>query len=262
MLLNTERQHQIAQFIREHKRATVAELSERFDVSEATIRRDLETLDSRGEIRRAHGGAVAVERAAPEPPVINRLVENEEEKRRIGQAAAQLVQDGDVIFLGSGTTTLEVARNLDDKKNLTVITNALNVINQLAGKQNITVIVTGGLFRHSELSLIGHITEQALKELRADNVIMGMRAISIEEGLTNDYLPETMTDRTIIQFAPKVILVVDHSKFGKVSTALVAPITSVQKIVTDAGISPQIVADLRARGIEVIIAPDVESEDQ
>jgi DeoR/GlpR family transcriptional regulator of sugar metabolism len=262
MLLNTERQQQIAQFIRQHKRATVVELSERFDVSEATIRRDLEKLDSEGEIRRAHGGAVAVERAAPEPPVVHRMVENEEEKRRIGQAAAQLVQDGDVIFLGSGTTTLEVARNLDDRKNLTVITNALNIVNQLAGKQNITVIVTGGLFRHSELSLIGHITEQALKELRADKVIMGMRAISIEEGLTNDYLPETMTDRTIIQFAPEVILVVDHSKFGKVSTALVAPITSVHKIVTDAGISPQIVADLRAGGMEVIVAPDVESEGQ
>jgi DeoR family transcriptional regulator of aga operon len=261
-ILNTERKQQIAQFIRERKRATVAELSERFDVSEATIRRDLEKLDSEGEIQRAHGGAVAVERAAPEPPVVHRMVENEEEKRRIGRAAAQLVQDGDVIFLGSGTTTLEVARNLDDKKNLTVITNALNVVNQLAGKQNITVIVTGGLFRHSELSLIGHIAEQALKELRADKVIMGMRAISIEEGLTNDYLPETMTDRTIIQFAPEVILVVDHSKFGKVSTALVAPITSVQKIVTDAGISPQIVADLRAGGMEVIIAPDVESEGQ
>jgi DeoR/GlpR family transcriptional regulator of sugar metabolism len=262
ILLNTERKQQIAQFIREHKRATVAELSERFDVSEATIRRDLEKLDSEGEIQRAHGGAVAVERAAPEPPVVHRMVENEEEKRRIGRAAAQLVQDGDVIFLGSGTTTLEVARNLDDKKNLTVITNALNVVNQLAGKQNITVIVTGGLFRHSELSLIGHIAEQALKELRADKVIMGMRAISIEEGLTNDYLPETMTDRTIIQFAPEVILVVDHSKFGKVSTALVAPITSVQKIVTDAGISPQIVADLRAKGMAVIVAPDVESEGQ
>jgi len=262
MLLNTGRRQQIAQFVKERKQATVAELSEHFDVSEATIRRDLEKLDSEGEIRRAHGGAVAVERAAPEPPVVHRMVENEEEKRRIGRAAAQLVQDGEVIFLGSGTTTLEVARNLDDKENLTVITNALNIANQLADKQNISMIVTGGLLRHSELSLIGHIAEQALKELRADKVIMGMRAISIEEGLTNDYLPETMTDRAIVDFSSEVILVADHSKFGKVSTALVAPVTSVNKIVTDAGTSPQIVADLRGRGIEVIVAPDLEPEDQ
>jgi len=262
MLLNTERQQQITQFIRERKRATVAELGERFGVSEATIRRDLEKLDCRGEIRRAHGGAVAAERATPEPPVVQRMVENEEEKRRIGRAAAQLVRDGEVIFLGSGTTTLEVARHLDGKKDLTVITNALNVANQLAGKQDITVIVTGGLLRHSELSLIGHITEQALRELHADKVIMGIRAVSIEEGLTNDYLLETMTDRSIIGSAPELILVADHSKFGKVSTALVAPVISVNKIVTDAGTPPQIVADLRARGIEVSVAPEVESEDQ
>jgi DeoR/GlpR family transcriptional regulator of sugar metabolism len=143
-----------------------------------------------------------------------------------------------------------------DKSNLTVITNALNIANLFAGNPNITVIVVGGLLRHSELSMIGHITEQVLKELRADKVIMGMRAISIEEGLTNDYLPETMTDRAIIQFAPEVILVADHSKFDKVSTALVAPITSVNKMVTDVDTPTQIVADLRAMGIDVIIAPD------
>jgi DeoR/GlpR family transcriptional regulator of sugar metabolism len=134
-----------------------------------------------------------------------------------------------------------------------VITNALNVVNQLASKQDITMIVTGGLFRHSELSLIGHITEQALKELRADKVIMGMRAISIEEGLTNDYLPETMTDRAIIQSAPEVILVADHSKFGKVSTALVAPITSISKIVTDTAVPAEIINTIKEFGVKVIM---------
>lgn len=262
MLLKRERQQQISQFIRQHRRATVVELSEHFGVSDATIRRDLEALNGQGQIRRAHGGAFAVERAAPEPPVVHRMVENKKEKRRIGQAAAQLIQDGEVIFLGSGTTTLEVARNLDGKKNLTVITNALNIVNQLAGKQDITVIVTGGLLRPSELSLIGYITEQVLKELYANKVIMGVRAISIAGGLTNDYLPETMTDRAIIQSASEVILVADHSKFGKISTAKVSPITRINKIVTDAGTPPQTVADLRARGIGVIVVPDVESKDQ
>lgn len=257
-MLREERKRKISQFIEENKKATVTELSELFGVSESTIRRDLEELDEQGVIQRAHGGAVVVERAAPEPPIIQRTTENEEKKKRIGEAAAELVRDGETVFLGSGTTTLEVARHLVHRSNLTVITNALNIANLFAGKPNITVIVVGGLLRHSELSMIGHITEQALKELRADKVIMGMRAISIEEGLSNDYLPETMTDRTIIQSAPEVILVADHSKFGKVSTALVAPITSVNKMVTDEGTPPQIVADLRAMGIEVIVAPDVE----
>ena len=256
-MLREERKRKISQFIKENKKATVTELSELFGVSESTIRRDLEVLDEQGVIQRAHGGAVVIERAAPEPPIIQRVVENEEVKRKIGRAAAELVRDGETVFVGSGTTTLEVARNLVERDNLTVITNALNIANFFAGKSNITVIVMGGLLRHSELSMIGHITEQVLNELHADKVIMGMRAISIEEGLTNDYLPETMTDRAIIQFAPEVILVADHTKFGKVSTALVAPVTSVSKIVTDIGTPPQIVSDLRARGVEVIVAPDV-----
>jgi len=253
-MLKVERQERILRFIKENKRATVAELSKLFGVSEATIRRDLEELDKQGVIKRAHGGAVVVERAAPEPPIIQRMTENIEEKRRIGQAAAELVRDGETVFLGSGTTTMEVARNLVDRNDLTVITNALNIANLLAGKPNITVIVVGGLLRHSELSMIGHITEQVLKELHADKVIMGMRAISVQEGLTNDYLPETMTDRAIINFSSEVILVADHTKFGKVSTALVAPVTSVSKIVTDKAAPPEIIKELRELGIEVILA--------
>lgn len=254
MLMNAERRQQIAQFIRQRKRATVAELSEHFRVSEATIRRDLEHLDSAGIVRRTHGGAIALERAAPEPPVVLRMAECQEEKARIGHAAANLVRDGETVFLGSGTTTLEVARNLGHKKGLTVITNALNIAHELAGHEGITVIVAGGLLRHSELSMIGHLTEQMLRELRADKVIMGMRAISIEEGLTNDYLPETMTDRAIIQFAPEVILVADHTKFGKMATAFVAPVTAVHKIVTDDKAPLLILAELRRMGIEVIVA--------
>lgn len=253
-MLREERKRKISQFIKENKKATVTELSELFGVSESTIRRDLEELDEQGVIQRAHGGAVVVERAAPEPPIIQRMVENEEAKRSIGQAAAELVRDGETVFLGSGTTTLEVARNLVKRDNLTVITNALNIANLFAGKSYITVIVIGGLLRHSELSMIGHFTEQVLKELHADKVIMGMRAISVEEGLTNDYLPETMTDRMIIQFAPEVILVADHTKFGKVSTAYVAPVKQITTLVTDAETDPALLIRLREMGIQVIVA--------
>lgn len=253
-MLKEERKRKISQFIKENKKATVAELSRLFGVSESTIRRDLEELDEQGIIQRAHGGAIIAERAAPEPPIIQRMAENEEEKRRIGRAAAELVRDGETVFLGSGTTTLEVARNLVDRDDLTVITNALNIANLFAGKPNITVIVVGGLLRHSELSMIGYITEQVLKELHADKVIMGIRAISVQDGLTNDYLPETMTDRAIINFSSEVILVADHTKFGKVSTVLVAPVTSVDKIVTDTAAPPEIIKELGELGIEVILA--------
>lgn len=252
MQLNTERLQLIERFINERQHVRVAELSKYFEVSEPTIRRDLQKLEEMGRIRRAHGGASAVEQAMPEPPIAQRVVECIEEKRRIGQATAQLIQDGETIFLGSGTTTLEVARYLHEKKNLTVITNAINVAQCLASNPDINVIITGGVLRHSELSMIGYIVEQTLKELHADKVIVSMRAVSVNEGLTNHNLLETMTDRKIIQLAREVILVADHSKFGKVSTAVVAPITAVHKVVTDAQTPQETIQSLRAKGITVI----------
>jgi DeoR family transcriptional regulator of aga operon len=253
-LLRQERHREISQLIRENGKATVVELSRLFRVSKSTIRRDLEQLDEHGVIQRAHGGALVAEHTAPEPPVIQRIVEKAEEKRRIGRAAADLVLDGESIFIGSGTTTLEVARNLADRENLTVITNALNVANVLAGHSNVTLVVVGGLLRHSELSMLGYIAEQAIKELNADKVVMGMRAIDTDYGLTSDYLPETMTDRAIIQSGRQLILVADHSKLGKVSTALVAPTTALHTLVTDSAASMNFVAKLRELGVQVILA--------
>ena len=252
MQLANERLQQIEHIIRERQHIRVTELSEVLGVSEPTVRRDLQKLETMGRVRREHGGAMVVEASTPELPVLLRETECTEEKRQIGRAAAGLIQDGETIFLGSGTTTLEVVRYLDGKKNLTVITNALNVAVQLANNPNINVIITGGVLRHSELSMIGHIVEQTLKELHADKAIISMRAINIEEGLTNDNFLETMTDRIIIQFAREVILVADHSKFGKVATGIVAPITVAHKIVTDDQTPAAMVQQLRTSGITVI----------
>ncbi len=249
-----DRQQQIVGFLRERKQATVLELSQQFGVSEATIRRDLQQLGGGGQIQRVHGGALAAERSAPEPGMLQRLVENQAEKRAIGRAAADLVNDGDTVFLGSGTTTLEVARALAQRQNLTIMTNALNVANVLAGNSDVTLIVLGGLLRHSELSLIGHITEQSLKELHTDKVIMGMRAVSAQHGLTNDYLPETLTDRAIMALAPEIIVVADHTKLGKVSTAWVASLSAIHTLVTDGEASPEQIRLLQQMGIHVIVA--------
>ncbi|GHO79156.1 DeoR family transcriptional regulator [Ktedonobacter sp. SOSP1-85] len=252
--LTIERLEQILHIVQEQQHVRVTELSERLGVSEPTIRRDLKKLESMGRVRREHGGVSIVEVALAEPPVVQRSIENREEKQRIGRAAASLIKDGETIFLGSGTTTLEVARALEGKKNLTVITNALNVAYQLAGNENITLIVTGGVVRHSEFSMIGHIVEQTLKDLRADKAIISMRAISLHDGLTNMNPLETMTDRVIVQCAREVILVADHTKFGKVATSIVAPLTAVQKIITDEQTPLDMLEELRALGIQVIQA--------
>jgi len=248
-----ERQKKILDLLEQRENARVSELSVLLGVSVATIRRDLNKLREMGEIERFHGGAVISLPSAPEPPVIQRSGENIAEKERIGKTAAALVQDGDVIFIGSGTTTLEVARNLVGSKNLTVITNALTVVNMLSNEESITLVTMGGIFRRSELSFIGHLAEHALSELRPQKVIMGIRAISLQDGLTSDYLPEVNTDRAIIHAASEVIVVADHSKFGKVSTAFVAPISAIHKLVTDDLASKEIIASIQSQGVEVIV---------
>ena len=183
-----------------------------------------------------HGGIISVEQAPPELPILERESEQTDEKMVIGRAVAALISERETVFLGSGTTVLEVARNLRNHKNLTVITNSLPVLNMLAGIKEIAIISLGGMLRDSELSFIGHVTEQALAEVRADKVIMGTRGVSLEHGLTNDYLEETLTDRAILKIGREVIIVADHTKVNRVSTALLAPLESMNTFVTDFGV--------------------------
>jgi DeoR family transcriptional regulator of aga operon len=256
--LKEERQQRIVETVRHHRQVTIAELSRAFEVSDVTIRRDLRELAAQGVLRRAHGGAVAAVPAPPEPPVVQRMTRSETCKACIGRAAAAMVSDGESVFIGSGSTTVYVVRNLLDRKNLTVVTNALTVATELASAPGVTVVVTGGMMRASELSLVGHITEQALREVRVDKVIIGMRAISLVAGMTNDYLPEVMTDRTIIDMAPELIVVADHTKFGNVASAYVAPVDRITTLMTDAAADAKVLAHLEQLGIQVVVAPDEE----
>lgn len=249
-----ERQSNIVALLSRQGRLSVAEIVEQFRVSEATARRDLEALAERGKIQRVHGGALSVKEAPPELPILQREQEQFFEKQHIGQAAAALARDGETVFLGSGTTVLEVARNLRSRQNLTVITNSLPVMNTLANLPGITLVALGGMLRPSELSFIGHITEQALAEVRADKVIIGVHAISIENGLTNDYLPETMTDRATLKAGREVVVVADHTKINAVATAFLAPLTSIHTLVTDQQTPPDFLAALRQRGISIHLA--------
>jgi DeoR/GlpR family transcriptional regulator of sugar metabolism len=249
-----ERQKLILSLLSRQGSLSVAEIVREFSISEATARRDLGSLASQGKVQRVHGGVIAIEQAPPELPILERTSEQSDEKARIGRAAAELVTDKETIFLGSGTTALEVARNLRTRLGLTVITNSLPVINMLSGNKETTVISLGGMLRDSELSFIGHITEQALAELRADKVFVGTRGISLEHGLTNDYLQETLTDRAILKTSRKVILVADSTKVNRVSTAFLAPLNVVHTLVTDSNADRKFVQALKRQGMQVILA--------
>ncbi|MBL8094330.1 MAG: DeoR/GlpR transcriptional regulator [Anaerolineales bacterium] len=249
-----ERQRQILYLIGRSQRVTVNQVVAKFAISQATARRDLEALAEQGKVRRVHGGAIAVRGAPAEPPVLLRKNEQSAEKRRIGQAAAELVSDGETVFLGSGTSVVEVATHLRTRRALTVITNSLLVLNALADVPTITVIGLGGGLNRSGMSFIGHIAAQALSELRTNKVIFSIRGIDVEHGLTNDDLQETMVDRVILTIAREVIIVADHTKCGRVAAAVVAPLTSVNTLVTDGLTSPEFVAGARAQGVRVISA--------
>jgi len=250
----SERQEQILDIIRDRSRITLAEISQNFGVSEITIRRDIKMLEDLGSVRRAHGGVVYFIEPDEEAPVVKRQLINADAKQRIAKQAAQLVNDGDSVFLGSGSTASYVAPHLKHYQRLTVTTNAVTVVQELAAVETMNLIVLGGLLRSSELSTIGHITEQALKEVRVDKVIVGMRGVDLEAGLTSDYLPEVMTDRAIMNMSGKVIVLADSTKLGHIASGFVAPIERMTTLITDSQADPAFVNQLREKGIEVILA--------
>ncbi|MFZ0034461.1 MAG: DeoR/GlpR family DNA-binding transcription regulator [Sedimentisphaerales bacterium] len=252
--MKEQRHLQICQFINQNGQATSKELSDQFGVSDITIRRDLYELAESGLIRRTHGGGMILNKDNGQAPVIHRMVQNQQEKETIALTAAALINDGNSVFLGSGSTIAFMAKHLLHRKRLTVVTNALNIGIDFANAEDITVVVTGGMMRPSELSLIGHISDQALREVRVDKVVIGIPAIDIKAGLTNDYLPEVITDRIILDLGSELILLADHSKFGKLASAYLAPINRVTTLVTDSQTDPQILDQIKAMGVNVIIA--------
>ncbi len=246
-----ERRELLLEFVEAHQRVTITEICAEFLVSPATARRDLELLEQEGQIRRFHGGALALKSAPPEPPFAERSALQADEKQRIGQAAAALVNDGETLFLGSGTTVLEVARNLRQHRDLTVVTNSLLVMNMLSPVQGMTLVGLGGILRASEQSFIGHLTELALNELHVQKVIMGSRAIDLNAGITNDFLEETQTDRKILSISRELILVADHTKCERISSVSLAPLSIIHTFVTDTRTPSEFTSALRERGIRV-----------
>lgn len=258
-MLDVERRQQMVVFIEHNNGATVAELKECFGVSDATVRRDLTQLSKQELIARGHGGAVPRRlrrsQELPELPVLERASFRVEEKRHIGRAAARYVEDGDVIIVSGGSTTAEMTPYLGDRRELTVITNALNVASLLAPYPDVNTIITGGILRHSEMSMLGALTESALENLRADKLFMGSPAIHLDYGLSADDMTEVQSDRNLMASAKEVTVLADHTKFGKIAMMRVAPIEQVWRLITDSGVPEAAVTALREQGVETEVVP-------
>ncbi|MGA2615767.1 MAG: DeoR/GlpR family DNA-binding transcription regulator [Spirochaetia bacterium] len=250
---NALRREKIREYLLLNGKAEVKDLGPYLNASDATIRRDLLALLKESGFKRIRGG-VSLDETNSELSVAQRGYLEADKKRRIGKKAAELVRDGEVIFLGTGSTVIEVAKNLAERKNLTVITNSLPIVNILVDNPGIDLVMTGGALRRPELSFIGHIVEKALSELRADKVIIGIQGIHPERGLTNEFLPEAILDRVLVHFAPQLIIVADSSKLGKIKASFVGSIEDVGTLVTDSTIDKTILSDLERHGVHVMVA--------
>ena len=259
----SRKQEQRHAFILEQLRktgsASVEDLCEQLGVSVHTVRRDLETLDTRGSLRRVHGGAAQLEPFFYEPFRSDQSFQEQlescvEEKRRIAKVAAALVNEGEVVAMTAGTTTIEVVRSLPINRGLKVVTNTVNVAMELSKRKDIEVFVTGGNLRGTWFSLVGPTAIESIGRVMIDTLFIGVNGIDDARGLTCFNQDEAEVNRVLVQHARRKVVVADNSKFGVVASWLIAPISEVDVIVTDSGIAEEKLRPFRKSNIEVCLA--------
>jgi DeoR/GlpR family transcriptional regulator of sugar metabolism len=249
-----ERLQAIMNALRTQDSVSVAELAAEHRVSEMTIRRDLDELAQQGVVRRVRGGALSLLLRGEEPPFAVREREAVEVKGRIGAEVAGLIADGEAVLLDGGTTALEVARALVERR-LTVLPLALQAVNALAGAPRVRLVLPGGEVRQGELNVMGPLAESSIKALRFDTAVIGCCGLSAEHGLTAHDLPEVAIKQAAIASARRVIVACDSGKFTRTAFGAVCPISRLDVVVTDSGIPPAERDALVAAGVTVREVP-------
>jgi DeoR family transcriptional regulator, fructose operon transcriptional repressor len=254
VLFVEERKQRILEHIATHRKATVIELCDLFRVSSATIRNDLRDLEAEGLVVRTHGGAMTKSKTGLEPDMVARGVQNLDAKRAIAEAALGQVEDGDMIVLDTGSTVLELARRLDRKRDITVVTNDLVIATLLEDHDSVKIVFLGGAVRKRFHCTVFHdlASRGLLSGLTVDKAFMGLNSFSLEKGASTPDIGHAETKKLMMSIAAKVVLLFDSSKMGRNSFAQFAAIDEVDTIVTDA-ISEADRKVLEDTGIEVIV---------
>jgi DeoR family transcriptional regulator, aga operon transcriptional repressor len=243
-------------------RISVEDAAERLDVSQATIRRDFDQLAQQQMITRTRGGAVA-NGVSYDLPLRYKTAKHSEEKQRIGRAAAALVTPGMVVGLNGGTTTTEVARALavrpelnstSDGTQLTVVTNALNIANELLVRSRMKIVVTGGVVRPQSFELVGPLGGGILREVTLDLVLLGVDALDVVLGAAAHHEGEAAMNSLMVARAKRVVIIADSSKLGSHAFARICPVERIETLVTDSNVSPDVVASCQAAGLQVVVA--------
>jgi len=248
-----ERQRHLVDIVNDRGFVRVDELCRLLDVSPATVRRDLEALEERRELRRVHGGAMSVRSRIIEPQFDDKTALASDEKRAIAERAAALVDAGDSIYLDGGSTVLELARQVRDRADITVVTNSLRAAAELSQGEPRLILIGGRLRRRSQ-TMVGALTREVIDEIHLDKAFMGTMGLTVEEGMTTTDADEAFTKKLVMQHADKVYLLVDSTKLGKVAFARAGDAAEVNVLITDAQISPAFAGELHEKGVEVIVA--------
>lgn len=254
-MLVAERYEKIVALVNERGSIRVSELSELYQVTEETIRRDLDKLERGGRLRRSHGGAVSIkdgQHQHAEIPYAEREITHAEEKRRIAQEAIKRIAPGERILLDASTTAWYMAGNVPDMK-LTVLTNSIKVATELSGKDKIEIIATGGIVAQRSLSFVGPLAERSLDAYYVDKVFLSCKGVHLERGISESNELQARVKEKMIGRAEQIILLADSSKFGVRAFAHVADLDRVDIIVTDRRIPKETVDLLEARGIQVVL---------
>lgn len=262
-MFKENRQKEILDLIKTKKFVMIKDLMDMVSCSHATLQRDLNSLEELGEITRSYGGVSYI--GSIDTSLISkdylqyskRKISHIEEKIAIGKAAQSLISDNDVIYLTHGTTTCQIAQRIDQDKNLTIITDGVDIIFSCERKPNLRVLSTGGLINYNSMQ-IEHspYVNSDLKNIIINKLIMGIGGITETHGITfYDYASFSFL-KDVIQEVDEIIVVADHTKFGKVALSKFMPIDRVSTIVTDGKIEKQYIEYLESKGIKCIIADD------
>ncbi len=251
-----ERRRIILEELQQNKQVDVAQLKDRFDVSEVTLRKDLRYLENKNLLIRSRGGAMVPVKIAEDLSVKKRMVINLGLKKQIARKASTLIKDGDTIIIDSGTTLMQITDHLKKIKKLTVITNALDIAFKLSEFNNLKIIVPGGIFREKSCSLVGVTAIENMQMFRADKYFVSADGIN-EEGLFTSNLEEGQIAKLIMSNAKENIVLVDSSKFDCQGIINFAPLTKIHTLITDENITENYIQHFRDLGINVIIADNL-----
>ena len=250
-----DRREKIMKLLAKNGKVYVHELSAMFKVSEVTIRNDLDQLEKKNHLIRARGGALKMEgQVSLDFNLSEKHKLHYPEKARIGKIGAGLIGNSETIILDSGTTTAEIARNLSSVENVSVITNAINIVNILIQHPAINVIIPGGYLRKNSLSLVGPFASKSLRSLYVDKAFIGVDGFDPALGAFTPNIEEAFLNEIMIEIAKEVILVADSSKFNRKSLAHICPVSKIDVIITDEGLDPSDLKQLEDSGIKVLIA--------